>query len=128
MSVSIAQTAVCIVPARGGSKRIPDKNIRPLNGKPLIAYTIEAVIDSGCFADVYVSSDEIKIMDIASEYGAKSDLRPEYLGGDTVKAVEVVHEFMQRPENRVKWGNVAMCLPTCPGGGRSGVVVRAGNG
>lgn len=105
---------VCLIPARGGSKRIPRKNIRLLNGKPLIAYTIEAAINSGCFEAVFVSSDDQEILCIAGEFGAKTDLRPEELSGDTVKAVEVVGEFLQRPHHGDKWDNVAMCLPTCP--------------
>jgi CMP-N-acetylneuraminic acid synthetase len=105
---------VCLIPARGGSKRIPRKNIRLLNDKPLIGYTIEAAINSGCFENVFVSSDDQEILDIAEKFGAKTDLRPEELSGDTVKAVEVVEEFLQRPSHSGKWAYVAMCLPTCP--------------
>ncbi|MCB2141096.1 acylneuraminate cytidylyltransferase family protein [bacterium] len=106
--------SICLIPARGGSKRIPRKNIRPLNGKPLIAYTIEAAINSSCFEDVIVSSDDHEILAVAEEYGAKTDFRPKVLSGDKVKAVEVVDEFLHRPRHRGKWTAIAMCLPTCP--------------
>ena len=108
------EKTVCIIPARGGSKRIPEKNLTPLGGKPLLAYTVEAALNAGCFTDVIVSSDHAGIMGIAKDCGAKADPRPESLSGDTVKAVEVVYEFMGRADHSGKWDNVAMCLPTCP--------------
>lgn len=111
---NMTEKTVCIIPARGGSKRVPRKNIRPLSGKPLLAYTIEAAIDSDCFVDVYVSSDDSEILHFAEEFGAKTDQRPQELGGDTVKAVEVIYQFVQRPDWRNKWDNVAMCMPTTP--------------
>ncbi len=110
----MTEKTVCIIPARGGSKRFPGKNIHPLCGKPLLSYTIEAAIDSDCFMDVYVSSDDSEVLYVAEEFGAKTDRRPEELGGDTVKAVEVIYEFILRPEKRYLWDNVVMCLPTCP--------------
>ena len=105
---------VCVIPARGGSKRIPKKNIRLLNGKPLIAYTIEAAIKSGCFKDIFVSSDDREILAIAEKLGVKTDKRPEKLSGDKIKAVEVIDEFLQRLHHDGGFINVAMCLPTCP--------------
>ena len=57
--------SVCIIPARGGSKRIPRKNILPLNGKPLISYSIRAAIDSGVFDEVIVSTEDKEIKKIA---------------------------------------------------------------
>jgi CMP-N-acetylneuraminic acid synthetase len=106
--------ALCLIPARGGSKRIPRKNIRPLDGKPLIAYTIESVIKSECFTDVVISSDDHEILAVAEKYEAAIDLRPEALSGDRVKAIEVVSEFLNRVHHQGRWGIVAMCLPTCP--------------
>jgi pseudaminic acid cytidylyltransferase len=61
---------VCIIPARGGSKRIPKKNVKLLNGKPLIAYSIESALNSNVFDDVIVSTDNDEIADVAREYGA----------------------------------------------------------
>jgi N-acylneuraminate cytidylyltransferase len=63
-------SAVAIIPARGGSRRIPRKNIRPFFGKPIIAYSIEAALQSNLFEAVYVSSDDKEILDVATMYGA----------------------------------------------------------
>ena len=61
--------AVAIITARGGSKRIPRKNIREFNGKPIIAYSIEAAIESGMFDEVMVSTDDEEIAEISRKYG-----------------------------------------------------------
>ncbi|WP_319776824.1 acylneuraminate cytidylyltransferase family protein [Maridesulfovibrio sp.] len=106
--------SVCLIPARGGSKRLPRKNARKLAGHPLVAYTIMAATESGCFDSVVVSSDDKEILDIAAQYGAQIDVRPEYLAGDTIKATQVLDEFLKRPENQEKWDSICMCLPTCP--------------
>ena len=63
--------SIAIIPARSGSKGLPDKNIRPLNGIPLIAYTIKAALDSGMFDTVMVSTDSEKYAEIARKYGAE---------------------------------------------------------
>ena len=63
--------AIAIIPARGGSKRIPRKNIRPFCGKPMIAYPVEAAIASGCFDHVIVSTDDTEIAEVAQQYGAQ---------------------------------------------------------
>ncbi len=65
---------LAIITARGGSKRIPRKNIRPFNGKPIIAYSIEAATASGVFDTVMVSTDDDEIADIAVRYGASPSL------------------------------------------------------
>ena len=56
---------ICVIPARGGSKRIPKKNIKIFNGKPIIAYSIEAALASGCFGKVIVSTDDSEISEVA---------------------------------------------------------------
>jgi len=108
------EPTVCIIPARGGSKRLPGKNIREINGKPLLAYTIEAALGAECFSDVYVSSDDDSILEVAQTHNAKIDARPAELALDDVGSMEVVDEFLCRVSHRRKWDNVAMCLPTCP--------------
>lgn len=70
-----ASEALCIIPARGGSKRIPRKNIRPFLGRPIMTYVIEAALNSGCFAEVMVSTDDDEIAAIAEQYGAKVPFR-----------------------------------------------------
>jgi len=74
---------IAIIPARGGSKRIPKKNIKDFFGKPLIAYSIQAAIDSKLFDKIIVSTDDEKIANIAKEYGAEVPfLRPKELSDD----------------------------------------------
>jgi pseudaminic acid cytidylyltransferase len=58
---------ICVIPAKGRSTRLPGKNIRLFHGKPIIEYTIEAAIESGCFDSVIVSSDTAEIWDIAEK-------------------------------------------------------------
>jgi N-acylneuraminate cytidylyltransferase len=82
-------TIVALIPARAGSKRVPDKNIRPLAGHPVIAYTIAAALDSGIFTDVIVSTDSKHYAQIASYYGAEVPfLRPPDLAGDVSPDIE----------------------------------------
>lgn len=77
--------------ARGGSKGIPKKNIKPIDGKPLIAYTIESALDSGIFTDYIVSTDSPEIASVSKEYGAKIPfIRPDELSGDTVLSRDCV--------------------------------------
>jgi len=61
---------ICVIPARGGSKRIPRKNIKEFNGKPIIAYSIEAALNSGLFSEVMVSTEDDEIAEISRYYGA----------------------------------------------------------
>jgi N-acylneuraminate cytidylyltransferase len=82
---------VALIPARSGSKRVPDKNIRPLAGHPLIAYSISAALQSGIFDTVIVSTDSDRYADIARHYGAEIPfLRPEKIAGDTSPDIEWV--------------------------------------
>jgi CMP-N-acetylneuraminic acid synthetase len=114
---------LCFIPARGGSKRIPGKNIRSLAGRPLIEWTIAAAQKCGCFSQIVVSSDDDAILGIASNAGAIADRRPPELGRDSVRFVEVLEEFLTRPENAGKYTTVAVLLPTCPF--RSAADIRA---
>jgi CMP-N,N'-diacetyllegionaminic acid synthase len=80
---------VALIPARSGSKRVPDKNIRPLAGHPVIAYTIAAALGSGIFSDVIVSTDSNKYAEISGYYGAHVPfLRPAELAGDQSPDIE----------------------------------------
>ena len=93
MPVPIAPRAVALIPARSGSQRLKHKNIRPLGGHPLIAYTIAAASDSGVFADVVVSTDSETYAVIARHYGADVPfLRPATISGSTSPDIEwVIH-------------------------------------
>lgn len=82
---------VAIIPARGGSKRIPRKNIKDFNGKPIIAYSIEAALQSGCFDKVVVSTDDQEIADVALHYGAEVPfIRPEAISNDYATTADVI--------------------------------------
>jgi len=82
---------IAIIPARGGSKRIPRKNIKSFNGKPMLAYAIEAAHNSGLFEHVIVSTDDLEISDIAREWGAETPfVRPAELANDFAATVPVI--------------------------------------
>ncbi len=90
-------TIVALIPARSGSKRVPDKNIRPLAGHPLIAYSIAAALQSKIFKTVIVSTDSERYMDIAGHYGAGVPfLRPVEIAGDTSPDIEWVANTLER--------------------------------
>ena len=93
---------IAVIPARGGSKRIPGKNIRPFHGKPIIAYSIEAAAESGCFDAIIVSTDDDAIADVARSYGAEVPFkRPPELSNDTIGTIPVTaHAVRWFEENR----------------------------
>lgn len=105
-----------IIPARGGSKRIPRKNIMPFAGKPIMAWTIETALDSGLFDRLIVSTDDREIADIAVEYGAEAPfLRPAELSDDHTGIIEVVqHAIAWLAENQVTIDYVCCMLATAP--------------
>ncbi len=78
-----------IIPARGGSKRVPRKNLRPFAGKPLLSYSILAAQRAGIFERVYVSTEDKEIADVAGEYGASVLCRPGNLAADEIGTQEV---------------------------------------
>jgi CMP-N,N'-diacetyllegionaminic acid synthase len=83
------RSIVALIPARSGSKRVPDKNIRPLAGHPVIAYTIAAALGSEIFSEVIVSTDSDKYAEISNYYGAQVPfLRPAELSGDRSPDIE----------------------------------------
>lgn len=91
---------VALIPARSGSKRLPDKNIRELSGHPLIAYSICAAIDSGVFARVVVATDSEKYAEIAREYGAEVPfLRPSGTAGDKSPDIDWVRFMLMSLRN-----------------------------
>lgn len=87
---------VAIIPARGGSKRIPRKNIVPFHGKPIIAWSIEAALASGCFDDVIVSTDSEEIAEVSRQHGASVPfMRPPELSDDHTDTVAVVKHAIE---------------------------------
>ncbi|MBQ9489707.1 MAG: pseudaminic acid cytidylyltransferase [Lachnospiraceae bacterium] len=107
---------LAIITARGGSKRIPRKNIKPFLGKPIIAYSIEAALKSGLFDEVMVSTDDQEIAEIAKNYGAKVPFfRSEATSNDYATTVDVLLEVLETYEKRGEAFDVACCLyPTAP--------------
>lgn len=107
---------LAIITARGGSKRIPSKNIKPFLGKPILAYSIEAAINSGLFDEVMVSTDSEEIAAIAKEYGAEVPFyRSTKTSDDYATTADVLHEVLEEYEKRGKTFEVACCLyPTAP--------------
>src|SRR5262245_47194206 len=86
--------AVAIIPARGGSKRLPRKNILPVDGRPLIAHTIDAALTSDCFDTVIVSTEDREIAAIAAAAGAEIHRRDERLASDTATMVDVCRDVL----------------------------------
>lgn len=82
---------LAVIPARGGSKRIPRKNVKMFHGKPMIAWSIQVALDSGCFDEVWVSTDDEEIAEVAKAYGAKVPfLRPAHLSDDFSTTADVM--------------------------------------
>jgi len=108
--------AVAIIPARGGSKRIPKKNIKDFLGKPIIAYSIELAFESKLFEKVVVTTDDEEIATIAREYGAEVPfIRPKNLSDDTSgsgDAVQHALEFLQK--NGEKYDFLCTLYATAP--------------
>jgi pseudaminic acid cytidylyltransferase len=87
---------LAVIPARGGSKRIPRKNIKPFCGKPMIAWSIEAALQSGCFDSVIVSTDDPEIASVAQAYGASTPfMRPAELSDDHTTTISVIQHAIE---------------------------------
>jgi len=93
---------IAIIPARGGSKGIPGKNVAPVAGRPLISYTIEAALRTRCISKVFVTTDDEKIATVAKKYGAETIDRPAELSGDTASSesalIHALETIRQRGE------------------------------
>ena len=105
------KTFLVIIPARGGSKRLPRKNLLDLCGKPLIAYSIEAALKSKYISKVIVSSDDEEILNIAKEYKADFIKRPDELASDTATTFDALKHTL---ENVEKYDYVVLLQPTSP--------------
>jgi CMP-N,N'-diacetyllegionaminic acid synthase len=109
-------TAVALIPARQGSKRVPGKNVRLLNGHPTLAYTIAPALESGVFDSVIVSTDSEEIADIARHYGAEVPfLRPAAFASDTSPDIEWLGDTLHRlGESGRRWDAFSLLRPTSP--------------
>ena len=109
-------SVVAVIPARGGSKRIPHKNIKPFCGKPMIAYSIEAAKDAGIFDRIIVSTDSEKIASTAKDFGAEvpfmrpCELADDHTGTDAV----ILHALKRLMEDREKIDYICCIYATAP--------------
>jgi len=106
---------LCVIPARRGSKRLPLKNLLLLHGRPMLAYSVEAALESRLFDRVYVSSEDEEILTVAQRAGATPHHRPEALAGDLVSATDVCLELEQVLASRGEVFDAIVCLqPSSP--------------
>lgn len=107
---------IAIIPARGGSKRIPRKNIKEFCGKPILAYSIEAALNSQLFDEVMVSTDDAEIADIAKQYGASVPfLRSAETANDFAILKDVLNEVLSEYKELGKeFDEICCILPTAP--------------
>lgn len=105
---------LAIIPARGNSKRIPRKNIKPFHGKPMIAWAIENALQSGMFDEVMVSTDDLEIATIAQQYGAKVPfMRSAKNSDDTATTKAVLLEVLEEYQKRGATFSRACCIYPC---------------
>lgn len=107
---------IAIITARGGSKRIPRKNVRSFLGKPILAYSIEAALESGVFDEVMVSTEDEEIAEIAQRCGAKVPFfRSERTSSDFASTVDVLEEVIERYASEKRQFDMICCVyPTAP--------------
>ena len=103
---------ICMIPARGGSKRLPRKNVLPLGGRPLLTYAVRAALESGAFREVVVSTEDPEIAAAAERCGVRVHRRPDDLASDTARVPDVAVELLAAEE---KAGRVydSICTLTC---------------
>ena len=101
---------ICMIPARLGSKRVPRKNLRFLNGRPLISYNIETAVRAGVFDEIYVNSEADIFSGIAKEYGAKFYKRPREFSTDLSNNDQFAFDFI----NNIDGDILIQLLPTSP--------------
>jgi len=107
--------ALAVIPARGGSKRLPRKNAKLLGEKPLVAHAIESAIYSECFDKIILSSDDDEILQIGSGYpDVTPERRSDKMSGDHVKALDLILQIAERDSYDEKFDVIALLLPTCP--------------
>lgn len=102
---------VAVIPARGGSKRIPRKNIKDFHGRPMIAWSIQTALDSGCFDRIIVSTDDEAIAEVARNWGAEVPFtRPAELANDRAGTIPVIQHAIQWLSNAGKPAHTICCL------------------
>jgi len=105
---------LCIIPARGGSKRIPRKNIKDFLGKPIISYSIKSAIESNLFDEVIVSTDDEEIAEISKSYGARVPfLRSKKNSSDIATTFDVLKEVFEKLEDQNQYFEYCCCIYPC---------------
>ncbi len=105
---------LALIPARGGSKRLPRKNIRLCAGKPLIAWTIEAALAAKLIDEVWVSTESCEIAEIARQFGSSVVFRPAELAGDTSTSESVLRHALAILNDPERFTHVCLLQPTSP--------------
>lgn len=105
---------VAVITARGGSKRIPRKNIKEFMGKPMLAYAVEAAVNSNVFDEVMVSTDDVEIAEIAKHFGAKVPfMRSEKTANDFATTADVLEEVISEYKKRGNTFDELCCIYPC---------------
>lgn len=108
-------SCLAILPARGGSKRLPRKNCLLFCGKPLFLWSCDAARESGCFDRILVSTEDKEIADIALKSGYEVDIRPQRLATDTASTTEVCLDLLEKLERQGEYyTHIALIYPTAP--------------
>jgi N-acylneuraminate cytidylyltransferase len=112
----MSKKSICIIPARGGSKRIPRKNIKDFLGKPIIAYSIESALNSGLFSEIMVSTDDQEIAEVAEKYGASVPfLRSKKNSDDFATTLDVIFEVLKElRKDGGLYDEICCIYPTAP--------------
>ena len=106
---------VAIIPARAGSKRLPGKNMLELGGRPLVQWSMDRARESGVFREIYVSSDDPAVLELATELDCAAVERPAHLATDQASLVEVVRHVLDRARHQGRLPDAFMLLqPTSP--------------
>ena len=114
-SIQSTPRRIALIPARGGSKRLPKKNILPLHGRPLVSWTIHSALTSELFERVVVSTDDDEIAEIAMNDGATVLFRPVVLGSDQATVAEVCrYHLLEYAENEENFTHLYCLYPTAP--------------
>tara|TARA_B100001248_G_scaffold250487_1_gene224644 strand:- start:39636 stop:40337 length:702 start_codon:yes stop_codon:yes gene_type:complete len=110
------EKVTCLIPARGGSKGVKNKNLKLINGKHLIYYSIKAATRSKYVDEIFVSSDSNKILEVSKNYGAKTIKRPKSIATDKSTAVDVIKNFIDKNIDKKKYINQYLIYlqPTSP--------------
>jgi pseudaminic acid cytidylyltransferase len=107
--------AIAIIPARSGSKRIKNKNVKLFFGYPIIYYSIKAALKSKCFEKIFVSTDSKKIANISKKYGAEVPfIRSKKLSGDNVTTVSVIKDLIKKLRKKIDFEYVCCIYPAAP--------------